>query len=298
MSSGNSLSRLAREPLFHFLILGVLIYGGYAWLHADDAPENERTIVVGAGELAWMQTSFEKRWKRGPTPIELDGLVKEYVRETVLYREALAMGLDQDDTIVRRRLAQKLEFLVQDLVEVSPPSEEDLQAYLEQHLTDYREPDRVTFTHVFVDPDRRGAETLGDAAEIRAALEKLEDPAEGARDLGDPFMLQSYYPERTEAEISKLFGGEFAKSVGELSEGAWHGPVLSGYGVHVVYVHGTQTFPQPSMSEVRERVVQDWTAAKREERNAEYYTRLLDKYDVLIEEAPDGGLAAQGERSP
>ena len=289
---------MLKEPLFHFLVLGLLIYGGYAWLHADDAPDNEQTIVVGAGELAWMQTSFEKRWKRGPTPVELGGLVKEYVRETVLYREALAMGLDQDDTIVRRRLAQKLEFLVQDLVEVSPPTEEALEVYFGEHLADYREPDRITFTHVFVDPDRRGAETLGDAAEIREALEKFEDPADGAKELGDPFMLQSYYPERTEAEISKLFGGEFAKSVGELSEGAWHGPVLSGYGVHVVYVHGTQTFPQPSMSEVRERVVQDWTAAKREELNAEYYTRLLDKYDVVIEEAPDGGLAAQGERSP
>ena len=289
---------MLKEPLFHFLVLGLLIYGGYTWLHADDAPDNEQTIVVGAGELAWMQTSFEKRWKRGPTPVELGGLVKEYVRETVLYREALAMGLDQDDTIVRRRLAQKLEFLVQDLVEVSPPTEEALEVYFGEHLADYREPDRITFTHVFVDPDRRGAETLGDAAEIREALEKFEDPADGAKELGDPFMLQSYYPERTEAEISKLFGGDFAKSVGELSEGVWHGPVLSGYGVHIVYVHGTQTFPQPSTSEVRERVVQDWTAAKREELNAEYYTRLLEKYDVVIEEAPDGGPAAQLERSP
>lgn len=208
------------------------------------------------------------------------------------------MGLDQDDTIVRRRLAQKLEFLVQDLVEVNPPSEEELSAYFEQHLADYREPDRITFTHVFVDPDRRGAETLGDAAEIREALEKLEDPADGAKDLGDPFMLQSYYPERTEAEISKLFGGEFANSVAGLDEGVWHGPILSGYGVHVVYVHGAQTFPQPGMSEVHERVVQDWTAAKREELNAEYYTRLLEKYDVVVEEAPDGGPGAQPERSP
>lgn len=289
---------MAKEPLFHFLILGVLIYGGYAWLHADDAPDNEQTIVVGAGELAWMQTSFEKRWKRGPTPIELDGLVREYVRETVLYREALAMGLDQDDTIVRRRLAQKLEFLVQDLVEVSPPSEEELEAYFGEQLADYREPERITFTHVFADPDRRGEETLDDAAEILEALEKLDDPTKGAKELGDPFMLQSYYPERTEAEISKLFGGEFAKSVAELSEGVWHGPVLSGYGVHLVYVHGKAIFPQPALAEVHDRVAEDWATAKREELNAEYYARLLEKYDVVIEEAPDGESAAQREPSP
>jgi hypothetical protein len=119
---------MLKEPLVHFLILGLLIYGGYAWLHADDAAKNEQTITVGAGELTWLQTSFEKRWKRPPISTELDGLVKEYVRETVLYREALAMGLDQDDTIVRRRLAQKLEFLVQDLVDVKAPTEEELEA--------------------------------------------------------------------------------------------------------------------------------------------------------------------------
>lgn len=292
------LSRLLREPLFHFLILGLLIYGGYAWLHSGDAPDDEETITVGAGELAWLRTSFEKRWKRTPTPAELNGLIDEYVRETVLYREALAMGLDRDDTIVRRRLAQKLEFLVQDLVEVSPPTEEELEAYFEAHREDYREPDLVTFSHVFVDPDRRGEQTLQDAAAIREALEQLEDPAQGAKKLGDPFMLQSYYPERNEAEISKLFGGEFAERVGELSEGVWHGPVLSGYGVHVVYVHSKQSFPQPSLAEVRERVLNDWTTAKRKELDDEYVARLREKYDVVIEDAEETQSAKQAERSP
>lgn len=292
------LSRLLREPLFQFLILGLLIYGGYAWLHSGDAPDDEETITVGAGELAWLRTSFEKRWKRTPTPAELNGLIDEYVRETVLYREALAMGLDRDDTIVRRRLAQKLEFLVQDLVEVSPPTEEELEAYFEAHREDYREPDLVTFSHVFVDPDRRGEQTLQDAAAIREALEQLEDPAQGAKKLGDPFMLQSYYPERNEAEISKLFGGEFAERVGELSEGVWHGPVLSGYGVHVVYVHSKQSFPQPSLAEVRERVLNDWTTAKRKELDDEYVARLREKYDVVIEDAEETQSAKQAERSP
>lgn len=292
------LSRLIKEPLFHFLILGLLIYGGYAWLHSGDAPDDKETITVGAGELAWLRTSFEKRWKRTPTPAELNGLIDEYVRETVLYREALAMGLDRDDTIVRRRLAQKLEFLVQDLVEVKAPTEEELETYFEAHREEYREPDLVTFSHVFVDPDRRGERTLQDAAAIREALEKLEDPAQGAKKLGDPFMLQRYYPERNEAEISKLFGGEFAERVGELSEGVWHGPVLSGYGVHLVYVHGKQSFPQPSLAEVRERVLNDRTAAKRKELDDEYVARLREKYDVVIEDAEETEPTKQAERSP
>ena len=292
------LSRLLKEPLFHFLILGLLIYGGYAWLHSGDAPDDEETITVGAGELAWLRTSFEKRWKRTPTPAELNGLIDEYVRETVLYREALAMGLDRDDTIVRRRLAQKLEFLVQDLVEVKAPTEEELETYFEAHREEYREPDLVTFSHVFVDPDRRGEQTLQDAAAIREALEKLEDPAQGAKKLGDPFMLQRYYPERNEAEISKLFGGEFAERVGELSEGVWHGPVLSGYGVHLVYVHGKQSFPRPSLAEVRERVLNDRTTAKRRELDDEYVARLREKYDVVIEDAEEAEPTKQAERSP
>lgn len=289
---------MLKEPLFHFLVLGLLIYGGYAWLHADEAPDDQQTITVGAGELAWLRTSFESRWKRAPTPGELQGLVDEYVRETVLYREALAMGLDQDDTIVRRRLAQKLEFLVQDLVEVSPPTEEELKAYFEAHVDDYREPDRITFSHVFVDPDRRGEKALEDANAIRDSLETLEDPAQGAKELGDAFMLQSYYPERSEAEIAKLFGREFAERVAGLSEGVWNGPVLSGYGVHLVYVHGKQSFPEPSFAKVRERVVEDWTAARRNELNDEYVARLRDKYDVVIEATEDAGRPRQAERSP
>jgi peptidyl-prolyl cis-trans isomerase C len=293
------LSPLLREPLFHFLILGLAIYGGYAWLYAGETSESDQQIIrVGEGERAWMRTSFEKRWNRPPTPAEMDGLVQEYVRETAFYREALAMGLDKDDTIVRRRLAQKLEFLVQDLLDVSPPTDADLEAYFETHQADYRQPDLITFAHVFVDPDKRDAATHGDAVKIRAALEKLDDPASGARELGDPFMLQSYYPERTEADISKLFGSEFAEVLAGSSTGAWHGPIASGYGLHLVYVDARETFPQPELAEVRERVVEDWTAAKRAELNEEYRKRLLEKYTVVIDDVPTSETVAQGESSP
>ena len=291
-------SRLVKEPLFHFLILGLAIYAGYAWFNPAEAGEDAQTIIVGAGERAWMRTSFEKRWKRPPTPEELAGLTKEYVRETAFYREALAMGLDQDDTIVRRRLAQKLEFLVQDLIEVAPPTEGELEAYFEAHSGDYRRPDLITFTHAFVDPDKRGNETESHAAAILQGLEQANDPTGGAREFGDPFMLQLYYPERTEADISKLFGGGFAQSVGELSVGAWKGPVLSGYGVHLVYVHDKQEFREPAFADVRDRVAQDWEAARREELNAEYRDRLLEKYTVVIEDEPVGDSDGREEPSP
>jgi len=290
-------SRLVKEPLFHFLILGLAIYVGYAWLNPGDDSDSEQVIRVGEGERAWMQTSFEKRWKRPPTAEELAGLTKEYVRETAFYREALAMGLDQDDTIVRRRLAQKLEFLVQDLIDVKPPTDAELEAYFEAHREDYRQPELITFTHAFVDPDKWGNETTSRAATVLEGLKKAGDPTGGAKELGDTFMLQLYYPERTEADISKLFGGGFARSVGELDVGAWQGPVLSGYGVHLVYVHARETFPEPAFANVRDRVAQDWEAAKREELNQEYRDRLLEKYTIVIEDDPAAGDVVRREPS-
>ncbi len=290
--------QLIKEPLFHFLILGLAIYAGYAWLSPGEAPESDRTIVVGAGERAWMRTSFEKRWNRPPTPNELEGLTKEYVRETAFYREALAMGLDKDDTIVRRRLAQKLEFLVQDLIDVGAPTDTELEAYFDEHRANYRQPDLITFTHAFVDPDKWGNETERHAATVLEGLKKAEDPTSGAKELGDPFMLQLYYPERTEAEISKLFGGGFARSLGDLSLGAWQDPVLSGYGVHLVYVHARETFPEAALANVRDRVAEDWMEAKREELNDEYRERLLEKYIVVIEDEPTSDTVVQGESSP
>lgn len=291
------ISRIVKEPLLHFLLLGLAIYAGYAWLKPAEAAEGDQIIVVGAGERAWMRTSFEKQWKRPPTAKELAGLTREYVRETAFYREALAMGLNQDDTIVRRRLAQKLEFLVQDLIDVGEPADQDLEAYFEERRPEYRQPDLMTFTHAFIDSDKWGKDTRTHAATVLVELEKAEDPTRGAKELGDAFMLQLYYPERTEAEISKLFGGGFAQRMGNLSAGAWYGPVLSGYGVHLVYVHERKTFLEPAFADVRERVAEDWAAARRNELNEEYRNSLLEKYTVVIEDETESEALAVEEPS-
>ena len=156
----------------------------------------------------------------------------------------------------------------------------------------------ITFTHAFVDPDKWGNETESHAATALEGLEKADDPTNGAKELGDPFMLQLYYPERTEADISKLFGGGFARSIRDLSVGAWQGPVLSGYGVHLVYVHAKETFPDPAFAGVRDRVADDWMEAKREELNDEYRERLLEKYTVVIEDDATSDTVAQEESSP
>ena len=276
--------KLLREPLLHFLFIGAAIYLLYGVFAEPVMDETDKTIVISAGEIEWMQSSWQKRWNRPPTDKEMDGLIQQYIRETVLYREALTMGLNQHDQVIRRRLAQKLEFLAKDLVALTPPTEEELQAYFDKHRDRYRQPTLYTFTQVFVDPDKRGDATLADAEKIKATLIAKGDAIEDAGALGDGFMLQNYYPEKDPIEIRKNFGSGFTESLVDLSPGQWHGPVLSGYGVHLVYVSNVNEPPAPVFAELLERVTQDWKTDRGEELNEKFYASLRDRYTIVIEE--------------
>ena len=287
-----------REPLLHFLLAGVAIYLLYGAVAEPVAGEGDKTIVVSAAEVEWMQSNWQKRWNRPPTPEELDGLVQQYIRETVLYREALTMGLNRHDQVIRRRLAQKLEFLAKDLVALTPPTEDELVVYFDAHRDRYQQPALYTFTQVFFDPDKRGDTTLADAETIKATLIARGDAIEDAGALGDAFMLQSYYPEKDPLEIRKLFGSGFAESLVDLAPGEWHGPVLSGYGTHLVYLSHVREAPTPVFTEVRERVTEDWTSERSEELNEQFYANLRDSYEIVIEEPlgeNDGGDDVEGD---
>jgi hypothetical protein len=278
---------LARQPLVHFLVVGVAIAVLYGWLGDRDAVRPDRTIRITSAKISRLQAEWRARWNRAPTAEELDGLIRAQTREAALYREALAMGLNEDDPVIRRVLVQKLEGIARDLVELSlSPTEQDLATYFAEHADRYRPPPLITFTHVFVDPDRRGEQTLQDADGILAELQSQGRPTEGIEDVGDPFMLQRYYPEKTEQRIASLFGREFARSVFELPAGRWHGPVLSGYGTHLVYVDGRTEFPAPTLAEVEERVRQDWVDDEREKITEQYFAQLLARYDVIVEREP------------
>ena len=275
--------KFLREPLVHFLVIGAAIFVLYGLWGQQDAEENERTITITTGEVAWLADAWEKRWNRPPTPEERKGLIDQYLREMILYREAVAMGLDRDDSVIRRRLAQKLEFLSQDLITPQPPTADELQAYFAEHMDRYQTPELITMTHVFIDPDLRGDETLKDAEIIKEQLAKLKEPPHDAQSFGDTFMLQSYYPERSEGELLKLFGSVFARSVFELEPQQWHGPVLSGYGTHLVYVHDHRDAVPPAFAEVEEQVRLEWESEKRDELNVQFVDSMIARYEVIIE---------------
>ena len=281
---------LIRQPLLQFLVLGVLLGVALHWMIGGGAQEDEATIRITATDVARLDAGWRARWNRPPTPEELEGLINSQVREIALHREALAMGLDQNEPVVRRVLVQKLEQIAKDLIELSlAPTDQDLDQYYQEHADQYRPPSLITFTHVFIDPDRRGEQTLEDAAEILAELQSLGPPTEGIENFGDPFMLQRYYPGKDEQSIRSQFGHGFAASVFELSPGQWHGPVLSGYGTHLVHVEALTEFPTPPLDEVRERITQDWVDENRRKITDQYFADLIAQYDGVIEGAPDSG---------
>jgi hypothetical protein len=281
---------LVRQPLLQFVVLGTLLGLTLHWM-ADDRPkQDEKSIRITATDVARLDAGWRARWNRPPTEEELNGLIDAQVREIALHREALAMGLDQNEPVVRRVLVQKLEQIAKNLIELSlAPTDQDLEQYYAKHSEQYRAAPLITFAHVFIDPDRRGDRTLDDAEEILGELRSRENPIDGIEEFGDPFMLQRYYPEKDRQRVGSLFGQGFADSVFDLAPRMWHGPVLSGYGTHLVYVDALEIFSTPPLDEVRDRVTQDWVDENRRKITDEYFADLLAQYDVVIEIASEPG---------
>lgn len=276
--------KFLREPLVQFLFLGGLIYLAYGLFSPQTEEGNSRTIVVNVSKVQWMQDSWKKRWNRLPTQKELDGLIQQYIKETVLYNEAITMGLDKGDGIIRRRLAQKVEFLAKDLVIYTPPTEEDLKKYYEEHQDKYKPDATYTFTQIYFDPDKRGESTLDDANKIKEKLVAQGSMMQKVEGLGDDYMTANYFEANTPMEIRKNFGSGFAQSLIELKAGVWHGPVLSGFGTHLVFVNEIVSPPVPPLEEIKARVLEEWISDKREELNDEFYEALKGYYTIVVED--------------
>lgn len=274
---------LIRQPVFQFLVVGALLGGLLYWWTGERAAEDENEIRISTTDVARMQAEWQARWNRPPTQQELDGLVQSQIRERVLYKEAVGMGLDRDEPVIRRVLVQKLERIASDLIELSlSPTDQALQEYFEENAERYRPEPLITLSHVFIDPDKRGNDAVADAEAIVAQLQVAGEGAD-PREFGDRFLLQGYYPEKTKQRIASLFGQGFAEPVFELEVGKWHGPVLSGYGLHAVFVHSLTEFGVPPFEDVREQVRQDWVDENRKEISEKYYADLMARYDVVIE---------------
>jgi hypothetical protein len=267
--------RLLREPLVHFLLGGALLFVLYGRIAEPQAERPDR-IVVREEQVAMLAQSFERTWMRPPTEMELRGLVDDHVTEEVLYREALALGLDRDDLVVRRRMRQKMEFLNDDLAELEP-TEEEMRAYLEANPERFRVPSRVSFAQLFLGPEV-GAAAADRAGGLLARLRAGEDP-EG---LGAPSLLPRELDAASPSEVAGVFGARFAEALGELPEGAWSGPVASEFGAHLVLVSTREAGRLPPLEEVRGAVAREWAAARGQEARQRFHDALRARYEIEV----------------
>ncbi|MCC6763120.1 MAG: peptidyl-prolyl cis-trans isomerase [Deltaproteobacteria bacterium] len=277
--------RLLREPLVHFVVLGAALFA----LHRAVAPPGATSaIVVTTALQRGFQQEHLRRHGRLPTPEEQRALVDRYVDTEVMLREALALGLDRGDIIVRRRLVQKMEFLNQDREPLPPPTDADLAAFLARHAERYQLAARMTVAHVFVSTRLHPEDTEAVADELRARLAAGDDAA----GLGDPFLRGREFRAATEGELAGVFGPDLARRLQSAPVGEWVGPYRSSFGVHLVRIATREGGRPATVDEVRRELVRDWEEERRSEAARAALGALRARYDVRIEEPPTPGRPA------
>ncbi len=274
------MKKLLREPLVHFLALGAVLFG-IGILRGDAAGPTSDRIEITPGMTERLLEGFRRTWQRPPTEDEFRGLMEDYLKEEVLYREALAMGLDRNDQIIRRRMRQKLEFLTADVVESFEPTEEDLQAHLDANPDLYRREAMISFSQVYF---QERSEAGNAEARALTVLEELrESPETDPETIGDPFMFPAVHRDMRESDLSGVFGEEFASQLLELPVGKWSGPVTSAFGLHVARLDALQSDRPSELAEVHDAVYRDLVSKRTREADQRYFEGLLSQYTVTIE---------------
>jgi len=273
---------LLREPLLHFLLIGAGLFFLFNQVGETDIVTDNR-IVITQADLDRLADVWLRRTGRPPRSQERERQLDHFIREEVLYREALAMGLDKDDVIVRRRLSQKMEYLFNDLSATAEPTETELNTFLTDNVSKFTVPAKISFRHIYLDPNSRGQEVYKDAEKL---LAQLHDPA-GVTDVaskGDRSLLPYDYSEEREKQLAGLFGESFATQLFALPAGSWQGPITSAYGVHLVYVKSHIKSRLPQLTEIRERVSGEWQAEKQRRSNEVFYQSLRQRYEIVLDD--------------
>jgi hypothetical protein len=274
-------ARLLREPLVHFLLIGAILFAANAMLEArkaEDTSAPSRSIRITSGDVDWLRHMWARQWGRAPTDEQLTGLVADHLKEEILAREARAQQLDVDDTVVRRRLAQKLSFLLEDTIRVSEPSEAELRALYDGRPDLAAVPARVSFEHAFY------ARQKGGEAAARIAFAALTDDADAPAH-GDRFLLGDAFSDQDEQSLSNMFGETFAHAVFAAERGRWSGPFTSDYGVHLVKVTDLQPPRRRAFHEVRDRLSQEWRREREGTARQQLYAGLMRKYRIAADPA-------------
>lgn len=293
------MKRFLREPLVHFLLIGTVLFGAYAMTpDGRSASASANEIRLSLDEIAQLVVLFRSQWRREPTADELQRMVESKVQSEILYREALAMGLDKDDEIVKRRMAQKMQFLAEDVAAAREPTSAELEAWFEQRRELFAQPPRLSFRHLYFSPDRRGDRARADATQALAKLAGQPEDAAIPGGLADPFMFQDYYRDRAPDFLGKEFGPQFALAVAKLAPGSWQGPIESGFGWHLVFVDTVIPGRVPPFEEIEPDVRVAWLGEQKKNAWESAYRAMRARYTVLMpappDDAADGASAAPG----
>jgi hypothetical protein len=265
--------------LLHFLLLGALLFALDAWLRPVPVADAGGEIVVSEGRIRNLAQGFRRTWQRPPTHTELEGLIQDYIREEVLYREAIALGLDQDDTIIRRRLRQKMQFVSDNAARLATPGDQDLADWLAAHPDAFRTEPRATFSQIYLDPRRHGERLDADARQLIDQLNRPGQSGQAALATGDGLrMLDPRYDDLAQSEVARLFGAGFARALFEQPVGPWVGPIDSGYGSHLVQLESMTPGGVAALEDVRPLLEREWANAQRKALGEALYAELLAKY--------------------
>jgi peptidyl-prolyl cis-trans isomerase C len=290
--ANHKIVRWLREPLLQFLLIGLVLFAGYAILQKrNGGVPSSKQISLTPDDLRQIDVYFESQWHRTPTPQEFTSLVESKVREEVLYREALAMGLDKDDTIVKRRMAQKMQFLAEDVANSHEPTTAELRAWYEKNGQRFALPSRAAFRHLYFSPDRRGQNAHGDASKALTKIAGQPADSKAAAALADPFMFQDYYGDSSGEQLAKDFGPQFATALFQLKPGSWQGPIESGYGWHLLFIDSITPERIPAFEEVEPDVKTAWLGDQRDQAWRKAYESMRAKYTVVLPSPPENQSA-------
>jgi parvulin-like peptidyl-prolyl isomerase len=278
------IGRALREPLLHFLVLGLLVFGGYRLMHDQPqaATDSGRRIEITNDDLRQLAVVWLAQGRQKPTSEQLRALVDQKATAEMLVREAIALGLDKDDEVIQRRLAQKMDFLLADIAALDPPSNEELAAWFAAHEAEFTRPPRIRFRHLYFSFDKRGAGARAAAEASLQAVAGRSPAALGATDVADRFMFRDYYADVTPEHLAKEFGGGFANALFELRPGDWRGPIESGYGWHLVWIDSREEPRVPTLEEIRPAVARAWQAEKYREVKERALEEIRSRYEVVV----------------
>jgi peptidyl-prolyl cis-trans isomerase C len=297
-SAQSSMIQWLREPLVQFLLIGVALFLISGALNRGTSQRARGyDIALTMDDLRQVHNTFRAQWEREPSPEEMRGLVEQRIREEILYREALQLGLDKDDVIIRRRLAQKMQFLSEDVSAAYEPKSEELKLWYEKNSQRFSLPATITFRHLYFSPDRRGRNARQAAVNTLATIASQPEDSKTA-DLADPFMFQNYYRGRSADQLTKEFGTSFAQAVLQLKPGSWQGPIESGYGWHLIWIESITPGRIPNFEEVERDVKTAWLADQKAQQWQKAYDKMRTKYQVLLPEPPAEPSSARMHSSP